>query len=88
MYGERNRLQRHVDTAGRDRAGDRLGGVGLDVYWREPWDPADPLYADPRVVTLPHVAGSTVEAFDRIVAIVGDNLGRLARGEPLIHRVA
>jgi phosphoglycerate dehydrogenase-like enzyme len=68
--------------------GDRLGGVGLDVHWDEPADPADPLYADPRVLALPHLAGSTAEAFARIAEVVVDNLGRLARGEPLAHRVA
>jgi len=69
-------------------AGDRLGGVGLDVHWEEPADPADPLYADPRVVALPHLGGSSVEAFGRIADVVVDNLGRLVRGEPLRHRVA
>lgn len=69
-------------------AGGRLGGVGLDVHWDEPPDPADPLYADPRVVALPHLGGSSVEAFGRIADVVMDNLGRLARGEPLRHRVA
>jgi phosphoglycerate dehydrogenase-like enzyme len=69
-------------------AGGRLGGVGLDVHWDEPADPADPLYADPRVVALPHVGGSTIEAFGRIADVVVDNLRRLARGEPLRHRVA
>jgi phosphoglycerate dehydrogenase-like enzyme len=69
-------------------AGGRLGGVALDVHWDEPPDPADPLYADPRVVALPHVAGSTEEAFARIADIVADNVGRLARGEPLRCRVA
>jgi phosphoglycerate dehydrogenase-like enzyme len=68
--------------------GDRLGGVGLDVHWDEPADPADPLYADPRVVALPHIGGSTVEAFGRIADVVIDNLHRLTRGEPLRHRVA
>lgn len=65
----------------------RLGGLGLDVHWDEPADPADPLYADPRVVALPHVAGSTEEAFARIARVVVDNVRRLARGEPLSHRV-
>ena len=64
-----------------------LGGVGLDVHWDEPPDPHDPLYADPRVVALPHVAGSTEEAFARITDVVVENLGRLERGEPLLHRV-
>jgi phosphoglycerate dehydrogenase-like enzyme len=66
----------------------RLGGVGLDVHWEEPPDPGDPLYADPRVVALPHLGGSTVEAFGRIADVVIDNLHRLTRGEPLRHRVA
>jgi phosphoglycerate dehydrogenase-like enzyme len=65
----------------------RLGGVALDVHWHEPPDPADPLYADPRVLALPHVAGSTEEAFARIVDVIIENVGRLARGEPPVHRV-
>ncbi|MCA9679280.1 MAG: D-glycerate dehydrogenase, partial [Myxococcales bacterium] len=68
-------------------ASGRLGGAGLDVFWDEPWDPTDPLWRHPRVVTLPHVAGSTTEAFDRIAAIVADNVARVRRGEPLQHRV-
>lgn len=67
---------------------DRLGGVGLDVHWDEPADPADPIYADPRVVALPHIGGSTLEAFGRIADVVIDNLRRLTHGEPLRHRVA
>jgi phosphoglycerate dehydrogenase-like enzyme len=67
---------------------DRLGGVGLDVLWDEPGDPRDPLFADPRVLVLPHIAGSTEEAFARITDVVIGNLDRLARGEPLLHRVA
>ncbi len=69
-------------------AGDRLGGVGLDVHWDEPADPADPIYSDPRVIALPHIGGSTIEASGRIADIVVDNLRRLSRGEPLRHRVA
>jgi phosphoglycerate dehydrogenase-like enzyme len=68
-------------------ASDRLGGVGLDVHWSEPPDIDDSLYRDPRVVALPHVAGSTVEAFTRIAEVVVENIARLARGEPLLHRV-
>ena len=56
-------------------------------HWEEPADPADPLYADPRVVALPHVAGSTEEAFGRITDVVIENLSRLMVGEPLLHRV-
>jgi phosphoglycerate dehydrogenase-like enzyme len=69
-------------------ASDRLGGIGLDVHWEEPPDPRDPLYTDPRVIALPHIAGSTEEAFARIADVVVDNVRRLATGEPLQHRVA
>lgn len=79
-------IDRDALVAALDRG--HLGGVGLDVFWEEPWDPADPLFAHPRVVTLPHVAGSTTQAFDRIADIVVDNVGRLQRGEGLRHRIA
>lgn len=65
-----------------------LGGLGLDVHWREPWDPADELYRDPRVVALPHIAGTTEESAAAVSAIILGNLERLERGEPLAHRVA
>ncbi len=64
-----------------------LGGVGLDVFWQEPWDPQDPLFAHPRVVTLPHVAGSTTAAYTGIVDVIVGNLDRLRQGAPLLHRV-
>ncbi len=78
-----------IDRAALEVALDRgtLGGVGLDVFWQEPWDPADPLWARPEVLTLPHVGGTTHAAFARIADIVADNVGRLERGEPLLHRV-
>jgi phosphoglycerate dehydrogenase-like enzyme len=69
-------------------ASGRLAGVGLDVYWEEPWDPADPLYARDDVLTLPHVGGSTVEVFARIAELVAENVRRLAGGEALLHRIA
>lgn len=78
-----------VDRGALDRAlaGGRLGGVGLDVFWEEPWDPADPLFARDDVVALPHVAGSTEESFTRIAAVVARNVRAWLRGEPLAHRV-
>lgn len=69
-------------------ASGRLGGAGLDTYWEEPWNPADPLFQLPNVITLPHVAGSTRESFGRIADIVANNIGRHRQGEPLLHRIA
>jgi phosphoglycerate dehydrogenase-like enzyme len=69
-------------------ASDRLGGVALDVHWIEPADPDQALYRHPRVLAMPHVAGSTEEAFARVTELVIENLRRLEQGEPLLHRVA
>lgn len=66
----------------------QLGGVGLDVFWEEPWDPQDPLFLRDDVVTLPHVGGSTEEAFVRIATIVAENVRRVMHGEALLHRIA
>ena len=41
-----------------------------------------------RATGLTHVAGSTVEAFDRIAAVVVENVARLRKGDALAHRVA
>ncbi len=36
-----------------------IGGAALDVYEREPPDPADPLFSLPNVICTPHVAAWT-----------------------------
>lgn len=68
-------------------ASGHLSGAGLDVFWKEPWDPKDPLFARDDVVTLPHIGGSTVEVFDRVANLVVENLRRLQKGEPLLNRI-
>lgn len=79
-----------VDRAALERALERgqLGGVGLDVFWEEPWDPSDPLYRRPDVVVMPHVGGSTEECLGRVADIVAANISRLIAGDELLHRVA
>jgi len=79
-----------VDRGALERAlgSGRLGGVALDVHWDEPWDPRDPLYAREDVVALPHIAGSTREAFDALAEVIRENVDRVARGEEPRFRVA
>jgi len=57
-----------------------LAGAGLDVFWEEPPDPADPVFSQ-NVLATPHVAGSTDVSMNGIVAAVAENLRRLEAGE-------
>jgi D-3-phosphoglycerate dehydrogenase len=76
------------DALDRALASNRLGGVGLDVFWNEPWDPRDALFSRDDVVALPHVAGSTEEAFARIAEVCAHNVEAIVRGGELMHRIA
>ena len=58
-----------------------LGGAGVDVWWDEPADPADPLLALPQVIVSPHIAGDTREVEQRLAELTADNVRRIARGE-------
>ncbi|MGO1768940.1 MAG: NAD(P)-dependent oxidoreductase, partial [Microbacterium sp.] len=44
----------------------RIAGAGLDVFETEPSDPRNPLFAHESVVTSPHAAADTREAYERI----------------------
>ncbi len=64
-------------------ASGRLAGAGLDVFEREPLDPAAPLLARDDVVATPHVAGVTDASYGGIARGVAENVRRLLSGEPL-----
>lgn len=57
------------------------GGLGLDVQWEEPVDPAHPLATHPRAVLTPHVAGVTQESYRGMAEIVAASARRIAAGE-------
>jgi phosphoglycerate dehydrogenase-like enzyme len=59
----------------------RLAGAGLDVFWEEPADPADPLLALPNVVLTPHVAGVTHEVKMNIARATAENIRLVASGK-------
>lgn len=65
-----------------------VAGAALDVFETEPLPPASPLWAMDEVVVTPHASAATGEYYERIAAIVRENLRRLAAGEELANRVA
>lgn len=62
------------------RAG-RIAGAGLDVYDREPLNPASELLALDQVVCTPHMAGVGWENVERRIATVWQNFDTVLRGE-------
>ncbi len=64
-------------------AAGRIAGAGLDVFEREPLDPATPLLGREDVLATPHVAGVTDASYRGIARGVAENVRRLLSGEPL-----
>jgi phosphoglycerate dehydrogenase-like enzyme len=59
----------------------RLGGAALDVFWREPPDPEDPLLHMPNVLVSPHVSGVTTMTYERVAGFVANNIRRVLAGQ-------
>ncbi len=65
----------------------RLGGVGLDVFSKEPPDLNAPIFNLPNVVVTPHISGVTNGTSRRRAQCVVDNIDRLAQGLEPLYRV-
>src|SRR4029453_12414030 len=52
----------------------RLGGAALDVFEEEPLAAGSPLAGAPRLVLTPHIAGVTLEANERVSALIADRV--------------
>jgi D-3-phosphoglycerate dehydrogenase len=61
----------------------RLGGAAFDVYATEPLPLDSPLRGSDRILLTSHTAGSTGEAFGRLIALIRDNLARATSGQPV-----
>lgn len=61
--------------------GGRLGFYGADVFASEPLPQASPLRDEPRAILTPHIAWTTNEALQRLMAITAENLRTYLAGE-------
>ena len=65
----------------------RLGGAVLDVFEKEPLDPASPLWSMRNVVITPHSSGFRSTHWLDVIALFVDNMTRYRTGQPLRHLV-
>jgi glyoxylate reductase len=63
----------------------RLGAAGLDVFSREPLDPASPLLALPNVVLTPHIGSASEATRAKMVTLAVRNLAAALAGERMPH---
>jgi phosphoglycerate dehydrogenase-like enzyme len=64
-----------------------IAGAALDVYEVEPLPPDHPLWNFPNVILTPHTAGYSPAIARRHLETLVENVGRFARGEPLLNIV-
>ena len=60
-----------------------LAGAGLDVVDPEPLPVDSPLWDRPNVIITAHTSGATPQMWDRVFAIVEENIAHFLAGEPL-----
>ena len=63
----------------------RLGGAALDVFTREPLDPASPYWDMPNVIITPHTSGAMDDYWTPLVDLFAENLRRFEAGQPLLN---
>jgi phosphoglycerate dehydrogenase-like enzyme len=65
----------------------RLGGAALDVFTKEPLDPASPYWDMPNVIVTPHTSGAMQDYWTPLVDLFCENLRRFESGLPLLNVV-
>lgn len=61
--------------------------AALDVTDPEPLTPESPLWRAPNVLLTPHIAGDSPPADQRVYELVGDQIRRHLKGDPLLNVV-
>jgi phosphoglycerate dehydrogenase-like enzyme len=71
----------------RDELGSGRLEAALDVTDPEPLPPESPLWKLPNVLVTPHIAGDSPAADQRVYELVGDQIRRHLKGQPLLNVV-
>lgn len=64
-----------------------IAGAALDVTDPEPLPDGHPLWSEPRALITPHVANPDVTLLSDLARLAGEQVARLAAGEPLLSPV-
>jgi D-3-phosphoglycerate dehydrogenase len=64
-----------------------IAGAALDVTDPEPLPDEHPLWSDPRALITPHVASPDATLLSDLARLAGEQVRRLAAGEPLLSPV-
>jgi phosphoglycerate dehydrogenase-like enzyme len=81
------------DALYRALAARTIAGAALDVWYRYPttpgptWPGRRPFHELPNVLMTPHVSGWTDGMLEARAALIADNVGRAARGEPPLNLI-
>lgn len=65
----------------------KVAGAAIDVFTKEPIDPANPLLGDPRIICTPHLGASTAEAQERVAVDVAEQIVDILAGKPARYAV-
>ncbi|KAK9822438.1 hypothetical protein WJX74_008563 [Apatococcus lobatus] len=60
----------------------KIGALGLDVQWSEPFDPEDPVAKHSRVYLTPHVAGVTELSYRTMADLLAEQIIRASELQP------
>ena len=64
-----------------------IAGLGMDVFWTEPFDPEDPLVLRDNVICTPHVGGHTTLSHQKFADIMAKNILRVRDGQKPVDPV-
>jgi D-3-phosphoglycerate dehydrogenase len=68
-------------------AAGEIAGAALDVTDPEPLPDGHPLWTEPRALITPHVANPDVTLMSDLAGLAGEQVRRLAAGEPLLSPI-